>query len=132
MGTCMGLARVMEQLGLLTPLRDERTSSQDVVKLGHGSPRKAYRLTFSKEIIADVIKKCGTITWPERLATAVLKDHIEQMSFVFQTWPVSRRKAKTVGKKITKVTKSVGTKLRNGKAVREAYAVKHFLRKHVS
>ena len=45
---------------------------------------------------------------------------------------MSRRKAKTVGKEITKVSKSLGRKLRNGKAGMEAYAVKHFLRKHVS
>lgn len=137
MGTCMGLARVMQQLGFLTPLGGNTRASQHVVKLGRGSPRKAYRLSFDKQTIVYVLMRCGNVTSPEKLTRDVLDHHMTKMMAVFQNWPVSRRKAKTVGKGIPKAARGstkagIKLKLRCGKAEKETYVVKHFLRKHVS
>ena len=84
-GTCMGLARVMEQLGFLTPLGGKKREWGKVVKLGRGSPRKHYRLSFDKQTIVYVLDRCGTVTSPNKLTTAVLDDHISNMMVVFRT-----------------------------------------------
>ena len=126
MATCMGLPRVMEQLGLLTPLRGRPQASQNVVMLGHSSPPLAYRLSFNKTILAHVIAQCADTTLPQELTTAALKHHLATLTTVFQHWPVARVKLKH-----TQVTKRLRF-CRKKIADTELTVIRHFFRKHIS
>ena len=77
----MGLARVMEQLGMLKPLGKAPPTGLGgvVVKLGHDSPRNAYQLAFDKQIIEYVIAKCAAIDLPSELTTAALVLHTQKL-----------------------------------------------------